>query len=210
MKIVLISDTHNKHQFIKDAELPLGDVIIHAGDVTNKGNSIETISFLNWFSNLPHKHKIFIAGNHDFLFEKKKQEEIAKLIPDNVIYLENSGVKIEGFQFWGSPDQPAFYQWAFNKTTAERRESFAKIPTHTDVLITHCPPFRILDETKDGDDVGCKILREKVKEVKPKLHVFGHIHEAYGQKTFNKTHFVNASLVDEYYVRKNKPIVFEL
>jgi len=210
MKIVLISDTHNKHQFIKDNELPLGDVIIHAGDITNKGNSIETSSFLSWFANLPHKHKIFIAGNHDFLFERKKKEDIAKLIPENVTYLENSGIVIDGIQFWGSPDQPAFYQWAFNKTTSQRKISFDKIPESTDVLITHCPPFRILDETKDGEDVGCKVLRERVKQVKPKLHVFGHVHEAYGQKLFNKTQFVNASLVDEYYVRKNKPVIFEL
>ncbi len=210
MTITIISDTHNKHQFINKSEIPITDVLIHCGDITNKGTLEEAESFLEWFSNLPHKYKIFIAGNHDFLFENKVDYNFKEIIPENIIYLENNGITIDGINFWGSPDQPTFFKMAFNKTKLQRKESFAKIPKNTDVLITHCPPHRILDETKESDYVGCEVLWESVKKIEPKLHVFGHIHEAYGIKETEKTTFVNASLLNEYYKRTNAPIVITL
>lgn len=206
MKLILISDTHNKHRWIKTNEIPEGDVLIHAGDYSGRGSTEETKSFLDWFSNFHHKHKIFIAGNHDFFFEKKSQAEIDAILPDNIIYLNNSGFTIDGINFWGSPDQPIFFDWAFNKTEEELKETWSKIPSNTDVLITHSPPYGILDKTIRGKSVGCNHLMRQVEIIQPKVHVFGHIHESYGIFEKHNTTFVNASLLNEKYYRVNEPI----
>lgn len=210
MKLVLISDTHNKHKWIDNNEIPKGDVLIHAGDYSGRGSTEETKSFLDWYSNLPHKYKIFIAGNHDFFFERKNQNEINAILPSNVIYLNNSGITIEGINFWGSPNQPIFFDWAFNKTEEELIKTWNKIPTNTDVLITHSPPFGILDKTIRGKSVGCTALKKRVTIIKPKINVFGHIHESYGIIEQNGTTFINASLLNERYYKVNDPIVIDI
>lgn len=206
MKLVLISDTHGNHNF----RVPEGDVLIHAGDVSLRGTKSEIDVFIKWFQSQPHKHKVFIAGNHDFYFEEAVKNKMKIEIPD-VIYLNDSGCKIDGLKFWGSPIQPAFFNWAFNrKRGAEIKKHWDLIPNDTDVLITHGPPYTILDLAKNGEYVGCKELKNKVKKIQPKLHVFGHIHEAYGKVTQNKTIFVNASLLDHKYNCVKKPIEINL
>ena len=161
MKIVCISDTHDKHNQL---ELPDGDMLIHAGDVSSQGKQIQVEAFLKWFSAQPHKHKIFIAGNHDFFFERMPEDYIQSLIPENVIYLNDSGVTIEGLKIWGSPVQPWFYDWAFNrKRGKDIRKHWDLIPTNTDILITHGPPFGILDATNSGEKVGCEDLLDVVQ-----------------------------------------------
>ena len=109
MKIVCISDTHNRHAELR---LPLGDVLIHAGDYSMRGHVAETEAFLGWFAAQPHPHKIFIAGNHDFIFQKRRQKARA-MVPVGVIYLEDEGVTLDGVKFWGSPVTPIFGDWAF-------------------------------------------------------------------------------------------------
>ena len=204
MKIILISDTHNNHNF----RIPKGDVLIHAGDVSSRGTKKEINDFIKWFQSQPHTYKIFIAGNHDFYLEKIVDTKIE--IPD-IIYLNDSGCEINGIKFWGSPIQPTFYNWAFNrKRGVEIKKHWDLIPKDTDVLITHGPPHKVLDETLNGDYAGCKELRKKVLEIKPKLHVFGHIHEGYGKTKRNETIYVNASLLDEKYKCANRPIEIEL
>ncbi|QTE22480.1 metallophosphatase domain-containing protein [Polaribacter cellanae] len=206
MKIVLISDTHGNHNI----RIPEGDVLIHAGDVSSRGRKTEIDAFIKWFQSQPHKHKIFIAGNHDFYFEEATQNNI-KINYPNLMYLNDSGCEIDGIKFWGSPIQPTFFNWAFNRNRGnEIKKHWDLIPNNTDILITHGPPHKILDLTKNEEYAGCEELKKKVLEIQPKLHVFGHIHEAYGKTTRNNTLFVNASLLDERYQNVNTPIEIEL
>ena len=207
MKIVVISDTHGKHRLVK---LPKGDILIHAGDVSYRGERYEVEDFLKWFSNQPHPHKIFIAGNHDFFFERTKPKAIESIMPVNVIYLNDSGIDINGCKIWGSPITPQFFQWAFNRKRGEAvRRHWELIPMDTNILITHGPPYRILDQTIYDQYVGCKDLLLRVQEVAPQYHLFGHIHEAYGNVIQNGTRFINASIVNESYDMVHRPVVFD-
>lgn len=208
MKFVTISDSHGQHGKL---QLPKGDVIIHAGDISQRGEENEIHDFLNWFTHLDFKYKIFIACNHDFYFEQKSEEEIKKIIPDNIIYLCDSGITVNNIKIWGSPITPWFFNWAFNRHRGDQiMKHWDLIPPHTDILITHGPVFLKLDKTKDGRNVGCKDLLDKVREVKPKFHIYGHIHEDYGQTIASTTNFINASVLDENYILKNLPITFDL
>ena len=207
MKVVAISDTHMRHH---DVQLPEGDLLLHAGDITSCGILEEALDFLAWFTEQPHPNKILIAGNHDFVFERNRPE-ILKLIPNNITYLENEGVEIDGIKIWGSPVQPTFYDWAFNVNRgAAIKKYWDLIPNDTDVLITHGPPYGILDRTVSYKSVGCEELLIAVERVKPKVHLFGHIHEAHGNYNDGNTTFVNASILNEKYIYTNDPFTFEI
>lgn len=209
-KIVCLSDTHNYHERVR---VPEGDVLIHAGDATGRGTLDEIVSFNRWFAALPHRYKIFVAGNHDWLFETSSAFA-RKLLDSSIFYLQDSFVEIENLKIYGSPWQPRFYDWAFNLTRgAELAEKWKLIPEDTDVLITHGPPHGILDEVPRQyfvENTGCEELRKRVEIVKPKLHVFGHIHCGYGQTEKFGVKFVNASTCDEEYNPRNAPIQIEL
>ncbi|MGX1753439.1 metallophosphatase domain-containing protein [Sphingobacterium sp. NPDC055346] len=208
MQIVAISDTHGKH---RDKKIPDGDILIHAGDVTRGGKKEQVIDFLEWFAEQRHTYKIFVAGNHDFYFEQADPDEINDLIPNKIIYLNDSGVEINGIKFWGSPITPWFNNWAFNRERGTKiKQHWDLIPDDIDILITNGPPFGILDETVYGKQTGCEELLLRVYQVKPKYHIFGHIHEEYGNLTKAETTFVNASVLDDWYEMKNKPIVIDL
>ncbi len=208
MKFIAISDTHGLHTKL---QLPAGDVLLHAGDVCNRGTEKEALDFIHWFSAQDYQYKIFIAGNHDFYFEKTAFELINKIIPDNVIYLCDSGIQIEGINIWGSPVSPWFYNWAFNRYRgSDIYKHWKKIPINTDILITHGPVFGKLDRTIHGEPVGCNDLLQVVEKIKPKIHLCGHIHEAYGELISSKTTFLNASVLDENYRLVNAPLVFDL
>lgn len=146
MRLVCISDTHNTH---KTLNIPRGDILIHAGDATGQGTSLEVNRFLAWFSTRPHRHKILVAGNHDWLFQHDP-DGAAQLLRANpgITYLQDSGVEIEGVKFWGSPWQPWFCDWAFNlpRNGPALRQVWNKIPLDTEVLITHGPPRGMLDQ----------------------------------------------------------------
>jgi Icc-related predicted phosphoesterase len=208
MQFIAISDTHGKHQNLK---LPAADCIIHAGDVSNTGKEYQVQEFMDWFSSLPYQYKIFIAGNHDFWFEQVETKIIKNNIPDNVIYLNDSGINIEGINIWGSPVSPWFYDWAFNRQRgADIKSHWDLIPANTNILITHGPAFGILDATIGGQHVGCDDLLATINIIKPNIHICGHIHEAYGQRQINKTTFINASVLDHRYDIKNNAVKFEL
>lgn len=208
MKIIAISDTHGQHQSVK---LPAGDMLIHAGDVSKRGTQPQVQEFLDWFSALDYRYKIFIAGNHDFYFEREKAAAIEALIPANIIYLNDSFVEIEKLKIWGSPVQPWFYDWAFNRQRGEDiRRHWKLIPEALDILITHGPVAGILDRVITGQHVGCEDLAERIRQVKPRVHICGHIHEAYGVETHDGIKYINASVLDEEYVLRNSPVVFEL
>lgn len=211
MRFVVISDTHSLHESI---DLPAGDILVHAGDFSLGGEPLEVQQFFAWFARQPHSHKVVIAGNHDLLFESTPLHARA-MVPGNVRYLEDSGCEIEGLRIWGSPWQPFFMNWAFNLATeSERQAKWDLIPRDTDVLLTHGPPFRILDECYDGRHVGCAALAGTVRELEPALHLFGHIHESYG-RTHDPTGrtgtiFVNACICDHLYRPVNPPVVVDI
>lgn len=209
MKILFMSDTHGLHRKLKN--MPHADMLIHAGDVSKRGEDHEIEDFINWFSKQDYQYKIFIAGNHDFYFENETTNRIQKMLPQNTYYLCDTGVAIENINFWGSPITPTFFNWAFNR---DRGKDIVKhwdeIPKNTDVLITHGPPLGVFDRTKSGLNVGCEDLLKKVKLVQPKYHLFGHIHEAYGIYEDDRTFFANGSILDENYTMTNEPIIIEI
>ncbi|MCU0449145.1 MAG: metallophosphatase domain-containing protein [Bernardetiaceae bacterium] len=194
MRLVCLSDTHGLHGQIA---VPEGDLLLHAGDVSRRGELTEIIEFDRWLGTLPHPHKVIVAGNHDFLFER--EPHLAASLISNAIYLNDSGVEIGGVRIWGSPISPSFHNWAFNRERgADIRRHWDLIPAGTDILITHGPPQGVLDLTLDGQAVGCADLREVVQKINPGLHLFGHIHEAWGQQRLGSTLFVNACVLDRY------------
>lgn len=213
-KIVCISDTHSMQDRIT---LPDGDILVHCGDFSKRGRLEEVGAFLSWVDDLPHKHKIFISGNHDFYCESNT-EELRKQLK-GIIYLQDEEVTIEGIRIYGSPWTPWFHDWAFNlKRGFPIRQKWEKIPEGLDVLLTHGPPYGILDyvESHRSENihthVGCEELFARLVEMKkpPKVNVFGHIHEGYGIQTTYGIKFVNASICDVMYRPVNKPWVIEL
>ena len=167
----------------------------------------EIISFLEWFAAWPPTYKVFVAGNHDFFFEKNSHAGIVKLIPPGVTYLNDTGITIEGIKIWGSPITPWFFDWAFNRNRgADIAKHRAFIPEITRILITHGPPYGILDRTISNEQAGCEDLLKRIHTFKPVCHIFGHIHEGYGMVENEGTVFINASVVDERYRLRNKPV----
>jgi Icc-related predicted phosphoesterase len=206
-RIVCLSDTHNCNGQIN---VPDGDILIHSGDATIRGTIDEIILFNEWFANLPHRHKIFVAGNHDWLFETNPTAA-EKLLDEKIIYLRDSFTVIENRKIYGAPWQPRFFDWAFNLSRGgEMAEKWKLIPEGVDILITHGPPNKILDRTPQGDFAGCEELRRKVEEIRPKAHIFGHIHCGYGTTEKFGVKFINASNCDESYEPANPPIFFDL
>ncbi len=234
MRIVCISDTHSLHPMM-GYDLPEGDVLIHSGDCTNKGQRQDVENFVHWFMDQKYDTKIFVAGNHDFAFEEHRYPhhkgdydwyynlmDKETLSQSDVVYLEDNQCIIDSpefsrpIKFWGSPWQPEFYNWAFNlpRLGEDLQKYWSMIPDDTDVLITHGPPHGCRDfvsNWRQGDmNVGCELLAFHVERVKPLLHVFGHIHGAYGGMYKNDTLFVNAAICTEQYIPSNKPIIVDL
>ena len=195
MKTHIISDTHGSHSFL---DLPGGDLLIHCGDWSLRGDKPDAENFLSWFDEQSYAHKVFIAGNHDG-FAENCPKEFKELIPSGIHYLENSGIKIENKKIWGSPYTPMFNNWHFMEVGEDIKQHWDQIPYDTDVLVTHGPPFGILDLAPMSSNVGCPHLRVIVERVKPELHCFGHIHLSHGKRHFNGTDFINAAIMTEQY-----------
>lgn len=188
MRIVCVSDTHGYHSL---TEVPPGDVLVHSGDVCRYGGLEDVEDFNHWLGTLPHPHKVVICGNHDWCFQEEPDETRARLT--NATYLQDSACEINGLTFYGSPWTPLFFDWAFMLSDADLAAKWALIPDRVDVLITHGPPHGILDVTNRNEHAGSPTLLHRVHELKPRLHVFGHIHEAAGRFDDGDTTFVNAS-----------------
>ena len=225
MRIVALADTHNHRP-----EVPDGDVLVHAGDISFMMHGDPAfkhiLRFREWLHELPHKRKVFIAGNHDFGFQTHPKE--SRYIMREFDYLEDSGVEIDGVKFWGSPWQPWFFDWAFNleRDGEELEAKWAAIPEDTDVLLTHGPPYGYGDETMGREHVGCRLLTKRLKQVWPTYHICGHIHPGYGMYRMHEcvpimlgddpalgmrlTTVVNASVCNEKYEPVNNPVVLDL
>lgn len=207
MRIICISDTHGFHRKLR---LPPGDVLIHAGDLTARSNLEEVRDFLMWLGEQPHAHKVLVAGNHDRIFENEPDVASA-LMPKSVVYLQDRGCIVGGRKIWGSPVQPQFMNWAFNrKRGPEIAAHWAMIPDDADFVITHGPAYGILDHDLRGQNHGCVDLRRRLQIVQPRLHVFGHIHSGYGTTSLGRTRMVNAAICDNDYRPVNSPVVVDL
>lgn len=183
MKILHLSDTHGQHY--KIPSLPKADVLVHSGDFTISGAENEAIDFLNWFCDQPYAYKIFISGNHD---ECLYRSHIEGLDP-NVYYLCNSGVEVKGIKFYGVP------MFMYDCLTEQQSRNYTKIPSDTNVLITHSPPFGILD-CDEGINYGSHELLAQLSSLNLKAHLFGHIHSQQGRININGTVFSNGSPSD--------------
>jgi Icc-related predicted phosphoesterase len=205
IKITFISDTHGKH---RQLDLPGGDVLVHAGDVLSNGNSFAALEdFCEWASKQSYSEFVFIAGNHDLIFETNPDEVAAIVNKYPIKYIEESFFNYlskSNFSVWGTPYQPAFNDWAFNLpvNSKELQSKWYNIPVDTDLLITHNPPQSILDQIGKPwfeRNKGCEMLLNELNRVEPKIHLFGHIHGGFGYEYLNGTHFINASVLDEFY-----------
>lgn len=182
LKIWHIGDTHTYHELL---EIPKDiDMVIFSGDCSNPrspySNEPEVRNFIDWFSILPIKYKIFVAGNHDSSIESKLvvKEDFTK---NGIIYLENDDVTIEGVKIWGSPHTPTFGNWSFMKQRSKLDRVWQSIPDDTDVVIVHGPPKGMLDSTYNQNHelefCGCSALKKRVLKLPNlKLVCFGHIH----------------------------------
>ena len=179
MTILHLSDTHSQHR--RFTRLPDADILIHSGDFTMNGSEQEAIDFMNWFCDLHYPHKIFICGNHDACLYGAKIDGLDK----NVHYLCNSGV------------------------VDRQARNYAAIPADTDVLISHCPPYGVLD-FDDGINYGSIELLTRVKEIKPRLHLFGHIHKRHGVREDGSTIFSNGAIMNGDYTNFNLPNLIEI
>ena len=189
VRIVCVADTH---LFTDDFVVPAGDVFIHAGDLCRRGDLDELEHAAAWLLSLPHRHKIVVAGNHDWAFARHRHAALA-LLPD-VIYLQDSLAEIAGLRVWGSPWQPAFHGWAFNLPRGEAlADRWALIPPGLDILVTHGPPQGLGDGFTMHGRAGCADLRARVAVVRPRLHVFGHIHQDGGAWLSDGTLFANVT-----------------
>jgi Icc-related predicted phosphoesterase len=216
-RITFISDTHTKHDKV-NGFLTGGDILVHAGDLTGRGYITEIENFMKWYDNINnYDTKVFIAGNHDFGFENDNEKVKGLLTGYKTIeYLQDDLLMVgEDYdtmiKIWGTPWQPEFHNWAFNLPRGEKlKEKWDMIPMNTDILITHGPPFGKLDYVPyDGVNVGCEELMKRVEEIKPKIHVFGHIHEGYGYVFDGNTHFINAAVLNGRYEYRNKPVTVD-
>ncbi len=234
MKIDCVSDTHGKYPKMEG-----GDLLIHAGDWTRLDTEPEVFAFFDWLDEQPYTHKVIIAGNHDNLAQK---ETYKGPVGNQFHYLCDSGVEIayrkndsdtldpngvnpppqkrfETLKIWGSPWTQKFYGqnpkcMAFAlDTETQMMEKWVQIPTETDLLITHSPPYGVMDNCWSFKRCGCKHLHRTVCRIAPRYHTFGHIHRSYHAV---KTHecdgitYINASYVDEDYRPVNKPIRIEI
>jgi Icc-related predicted phosphoesterase len=213
MHVVCTSDTHGfVNELLKfRTNPPKADIFIHAGDITNQNDTAELKKINEWLGTVPCKYKIVIAGNRDGIIEKLGPEK-TKNIFTNAIYLEDEQVEIEGIKIYGSPWSARFGEWSFMASRGKEIASkWKNIPTGMDIIITHGPPYGILDVALNtGYNAGCEDLLEAIKEKKPKYHIFGHIHEGYGSYKEGETTFINASVCNIQYIPKNKPINFNI
>lgn len=224
MRVIAISDTHQKHDQIN---LPDGDMLIHAGDWTNRGLFDKMHEFLTWFKNQPHKYKVLIPGNHELSLDSLNKHNAMALVQNylgkNFHFLISDLIEIEGLKIYGTPFSPIWnHPWAFQRQRGKDiAMEWAKIPDETNILITHGPPYGILDsiemdlfnrQQNRDQHQGCVDLTNRVGELEQlKLHVFGHLHHDGGKSTqIAGVTFANAAICDDRYDAVNKPIVVDL
>jgi Icc-related predicted phosphoesterase len=207
MDLVIISDTHELH---REVEVPAGDLLIHAGDFTMFSKSYRQIEDYNdWLGELPHRWKLVVPGNHEFFLEA---DPTRRALLDNATVLIEEAVTIAGLKIYGSPMTP-LYGGAFGKSSAaDRAKHWARIPAGTNILITHGPPFGILDLSHgQSERMGDPELLTRVRQLKSLLlHSFGHVHGGYGMVEEGQVMFVNAALMGLQGELDHPPVVLRM
>lgn len=213
LRIVCISDTHDIYYPLIPVDV---DAVIHAGDITLSGSPDETLRFLRWFQGLPIKHKLFVGGNHDAFLERYG----AAFMDDykSIQMLWDSSYDLEGYKVWGSPVSPSFgHIKAFMKEREELETFWERIPSDTDIVVTHGPAYGYLDRVlpfRGHEHLGDVALYERLAQVAPLYHICGHIHGSRGMTTNGRgTTHINAAVLDEAYspwYHTLTPIVIEL
>lgn len=218
MKIVAISDTHNYTN--GDFNVPDGDLLIHAGDATFNGYSKEIEKFGQWFRKLPHKHKIFVPGNHDTLFEDSEGAALTAFFGEpsyrvrsreGVTVLINDFMIVDGLKIYGHSWTPYFGGWAYNvRDSREMSHLLSGVPSDTDIVISHGPPYGVGDVNIKGENCGCKVLRKKISSIEPRYVFCGHIHEGYGGYRFGNIEVFNVSTCNLRYQPINPAVELEV
>jgi len=218
MKYVIISDTHEKEHLVK---LPEGDVLIHCGDSTFRGEFNALAKFATWMGKQDFKYRVCIWGNHEILLDSNlpnfnlqyKNIVLDLFKQNNITVLENSSTIIEGLKIYGLPQTQRFFDWGWNVNPGpEIAKYWDAIPDDTNILISHQPPFSILDYTSRDGSQGCKELLRRIKELKHlKLHCYGHLHwDGCQMVEIDGVKFVNGAMCDDSYVINRIPIVVDL
>jgi len=191
VRLALLSDTHELH---REVDVPDADILIHCGDFTMFSRSIGAVADFNqWLGELPHPHKIVVPGNHELFLEADPKQ---RSLLTNAIVLINEVTEVEGLRIMGSPVTP-LYGGAFGMSSAlDRRRLYAGIREDVDILVTHGPPYGILDRAPDVNvHSGCHELHQAVCRIRPKLHVFGHVHGTPGIVRTYSTTFANVAVL---------------
>lgn len=210
MRIVAISDTHTAHGALS---IPPCDLLVHAGDMTRRGKREELEAFVAWFAETPARAKVFVAGNHDRCCERHPEHVRGLAEEHGLVYLEDETTTVLGLKVHGSPVTPEFRAMAFNRARGPViAEAWVRIPSGLDLLITHGPPAGLGDRTFTGLRVGCADLRARIFETAPRVHVFGHIHEAFGEYRASDvpTRFLNVCSRPLLPFGTRPPVVFDL
>ncbi|CAM9138940.1 unnamed protein product [Choristocarpus tenellus] len=213
VRVVCISDTHGKHHEMRHT-IPDGDILVHCGDfstrLTKRDFESVTADFNSFLGSLGHKHKLVIAGNHEIAFNSYTREQIQRRL-SNATYLEDSAAVVENINFYGSPWTNSCHM-GFSRRGTKLKDMWAKIPVGVDILLTHMPPYKMRDLAFDPDRPieagpcrecgavhrsyahwGSYSLLDRVAEVVPKVHVFGHVHNSHGIAKSGGTVFINAA-----------------
>ncbi len=205
LRLVILSDTHELH---REVEVPDGDILIHAGDFSMFSKSMASVKDFNlWLGELPHRHKIVVPGNHESFLEADPSK---RSMLSNAAVLINESIEIEGLRIWGSPVTP-LYSGAFGLSSqTDRRRLYAQIPTGTDIIISHGPPYSVLDRASGSDEhAGDLELLEAVLRIRPRMFICGHVHQQ-GTSEVDGITFVNAALMGPDGDLAASPLVFEM
>lgn len=192
MIIKAVSDTHRGHvdytDLLKDC-----DIIIHAGDA-DAYDEMTYETFKKWAIKVSKQAKfgmILVPGNHDRFIADDPDYIKEDFLGTDVHLLINDYIELGGLKIFGSPYSLAFGDtwtaFAGDESDLEKK-AWNKIPQELDILITHTPPWSVLDSY-----LGSRSLLLKVQETKPKIHIFGHIHQGSGIEESEDTTFVNAA-----------------
>jgi predicted phosphodiesterase len=207
MRIVDVGDTHGKHDELGILE---GDVLIHCGDFCDgfRKSPSDVDGIDAWFARQQFECILCIGGNHDFAAAERLR--LGLPVFRNAVWLQDTSHVYRGVTFYGAPWLPHLQGWAFYMTPGELQEKWSMIPDGTDVLITHTPPFGILDRPRSGNvSCGCPDLLKQLEVVRPRYHVFGHIHASAGIYEGEHTTFVNAASVDSSFDIARVPVTLE-